>query len=466
MKQSSPSFRVGPPASSSLVVCARALFVLCLLLAGTLASRILMIDGAAAAERPLLLSWTQVDPSVLGVPQPLRNGDTLRITTTWDQDSLEIHADCRSISPGRVSIERTAPREYLIIHEVPDSNATPDATNLAISLLAVNAELDSTLENSPRVCLSNHPPRLVRAFLVNPPTAYTRGDSIVIATRWASPDSASLLVTPDFRAIQPAFSPDGAIVTVVGGGNFGDEPDATYYRIAFRVPIRVISEDNPEGHAPDGVDLSIPITALDTGCGSRTETVIRVNLDTTPPSELPSLDPLPSETTADSVQVSGAAPGAFQVALFRNDSIQKRVSVDAGSGRFTAWVNLTADRRNKIHVKAEDELGNAGAQSAAAFVVQLRSPGLAVPRPYKREAEIVFRSLEPVTGLELRLFDLEGSCLRVWNPSGQLRDYRFGWDGLDADGIRGGQGMYLLRATWRAADGRAQTETTSLFLRD
>ncbi|MBK8231103.1 MAG: hypothetical protein IPK72_11055 [Candidatus Eisenbacteria bacterium] len=466
MKQSSPSFRVGQSPMSSLVARASALYALCLFLVGTLVGQILPINRAQAAERPLLLSWSQVDPSVLGVPQPLRNGDTLRITTVWDQDSLDIHADCRAISPGRVSIERTAPRQYLIIHEVPDSNATPDATNLAISLLAVNAELDSTLENSPRVCLSNHPPRLVRAFLVNPPAAYTRGDSIVIATRWASPDSASLLVTPDFRTIQPAFSPDGAIVTVVGGGNFGDDPDAIYYRIAFRVPIRALSEDNPEGHAADGVDLAIPITALDSGCGSRTETVIRVNLDTTPPQEIPSLDPLPTETTADSVQVSGTALGAYQVALFRNDSIQKRVPVEVGTGRFTSWVNLTADRRNKIHVKAEDELGNAGAQSVAAFVIQLRSPGLAVPRPYKRDAEIVFRSLEPVTGLELRLFDLEGSCLRVWNPIDQVRDYRFGWDGLDVDGIRGGQGMYLLRATWRAADGRARTETASLFLRD
>ena len=443
------------PALGSLLACALVVY-----LAG-------LVFGTARAEvvAPVLESWEQIDPSNLGQAVPARNGDTVRIATHWNQDSLTVSANCGEISDGPVSVIHTGLREYLIVHTIPLENARPDG-NARILITAVR-DTFRTVENSPGVCLSNHPPSIDRVLLVDPPaSAYTRGDTIQIASKWQSWDSL-LFVTADFRAIQPSYTIDRAQDVIVSGANFGDSLDTRYHLISFVVPFPLVSPDSPDGHGPDGLGLVIPLTAIDRGCGLTQDATIQVNLDTTPPDSLPQVDPLPLETTADSVHVEGTAPGAVRVSVWRNDGFQFRSPVDLVTRRFAFTLKLSDDRQNKIYVKSEDLPGNPTVQSNIQFVTQVRSPGFAIPRPYRRSQSIVFRRLEGARELELRLFDLEGACLRVWQAETTAREYRFDWDGTDAQGNRAGQGMYVLRATWRELDGGgSRSESAGLFLRD
>jgi len=429
----------------------------------------LLWTASARAQGTLMLSWRQTDPARDGVALPLRNGDTLRIVTEWNRDSLDISIDCGAISSGTTQVERIAARQYLIVHQIPLDRPGRDAANLPVVITA-SAPGDSAavIDSSPRVCISNHPPTPSRVFLVNPPPfGYTARDSVRIASKWASPDSTELLVTGDFSAIQPNFKPESVRLRFLSGTAFGDSPDAVYYEVSYRIPGTLFSVDEPDGRVHDGKGFIIPIVATDPGCGLTEDRSISIDLDSTPPSAAPVLDPLPSETTMDSLLIGGTAAAAVRVAINDNGEIT-RIPVDTLTHRFEGWIHLQGlpDRQHRIYGKSEDAVGNGSTPSPTYLITQVATPGFIIPRPYRRDRTIVFRRPTGFRDLEIRLFDLEGSCLRRWTSENNL-DFRFEWDGLDAKGVRAGQGLYLLRASWIGAlDGRTHDETTTIVLRD
>ena len=148
------------------------------------------------------------------------------------------------------------------------------------------------------------------------------------------------------------------------------------------------------------------------------------------------------------MRVSGEIPQAVVVLLIRNKSLQGRVEADPLTGRFSGMLELLPGE-NKIQVRGEDAAGNSTlpypASPGAIIVTRIDAAELEVGTPYSRKDkstetidDIGLKNPEPMDGVVVRIFNLEGDCL--WeerpDPAGQLREYRFHWAGTDRAGDR------------------------------
>jgi len=413
------------------------------------------LAGSNALARPVLLEATVLDTLPDGSPRPIRAGDTVRIDTRWSEDSLTVTGDYVELdgSSAGAFVETLGPVLYRLHHQVPLDTTTRDGAELAIFVTAVNPSGEDSTFVAVRLCLSNAPPRWVSSELENPSIfGYRGGDSLYIATRWCSRDTLDLQIELDARAIAPEFEPDDARVVQREAG------PCALFRIGWRIPVLA------DARAPDGDSLLLRITARDSGCGAGLDATVVVKLDSSGPETIPTLDPFPAETTSDSLRISGFAPGANGVAVLLNDALYVRLLVDAQE-RFETTVPLEENRSNKLAVWGEDFVGNRTRTSEARTITRVSDSGLALPRPFVRgEDEIVLRDPSGLGAAEISLFDLSGACLRRWQVGAQRLEFRAAWDGLDAAGDRAGQGLYLVRATWRPASGKMREQTAPLVL--
>lgn len=433
------------------------------LLCGATVDRSLSItlerDGTSP---PVLIDWEILAPlDFTGTPRPVQNGDTIRLRTRWDREGLHVAADAYELAPTdttRPAVFPIGPGEFEIVYTVPTDNVRSDAADLPFRLVAEDASGASTIDASIRFCLSNRQPRHLESRLLLPREVYRGGDTLFVESRWVSGNRLPLTLEMDVERVEPnASRPVAGELTEV----FGDTLYA--FEFAYRIPPL---RDN---RGPDGVGLLLPLSCQETGgCGLRRFEDLRFSLDTTAPDTgAPVLEPLPSETTADSVFVRGrTVVEAARVALSRQNVFFSYVPVDPGSGAFSGWVRLLADEENAIRAWAEDELGNRTRSSDPLLVRQVSTFEIAFDTPFTRGGTLRIADPGGVWDIRLGIYDLEGRLVREWREPGPLLDRSWVWDGDDADGDAVRQGYYLLRAAWRESDGTGQERTVGLVLGD
>lgn len=405
---------------------------------------------------PVLLEWTFEGSFETIDDEPVvRNGETVRLRTRWDREGLALFADFFAIAPedsARAFVEELGGGEYRIVYAIPADNAAPDGSGRVITLIAEGPPGERTIDESVTVCLSNRPPVLVRSRIDPLLPIYTRGDTVRVVSTWSSAlGTAGMSVGVDVSHIQPGQS------ALVPGVRFGTLPDS--FVVEYRIPF------NREDIAMDGHDLVLPLVGRDAGCGITTDTHLTFTLDVTPPAHLPTIDPLPAQTSADSIVVSGFAPGAARVGILSFSTFRVFVEPDS-SGRYAGTIELLPDRANPITALSEDAVGNRTLQTEAVRVLQISAATLLVPAPFTRGDEFLLRDPRGLQDVSVRLFDVEGSALREWRVESAGLERAFAWDGTDANGERAGQGYFFLRAEWTDHGGARRKETVGLILQD
>jgi hypothetical protein len=435
---------------------------------------------AIPAESPVLLRYQFLSPDTLpdGHPRPLVRDDTIILLTTWEvpdstqlADSLTVTGDFSRIDPG-IPANRTVPaiyeggRRYRVTYPLSGAVSRRDSIGIRIPLVAALSHGHTGLTEDRRVevCLSNHPPRHVGSQILRPKDGpYRSGDSLVIETSWHSDDGLPMQVTASFAEIDTFH-----VVT------HGSDRGSGVFVIRYRLPL---SKDQM---LPDGSNKVIPITAQDAGCGVTTSDSLRIDTDTEPPpvNEI-RIDPLPAVTTAESLLVSGVAPQSAIVLFIRNKTQRgDPVPADPTTGRFAGMLELVFGE-NKIQVRGEDAAGNSSLpyppSPGGVIVTRVTGEQLDIGAPYSRIDnpadtidDISLRNPDPMEGVAVRIFNLEGDCL--WEEraaaTGEIFDFRFHWTGTDRGGERAPQGYYLVRAEWRTPGGKSGSITKGLLLRD
>ena len=406
---------------------------------------------------PVLLEWRFEGPGdLIDDELVVHNGETVRLITRWDREDLALSADFFSIAPedtARAFVEELGGGEYRIVYQIPADNPAPDGSGRAITLIAEDERGERTIDESVRLCLSNSPPVLLESRIDPLLPLYTRGDTVRVVSRWSSAlGTTNMTVGLDVSEIQPGFS---GLVQATREGAAGADSFVALFRIPFQ----------REQVAMDGPGLALPLVGRDAGCGIVRDEVLRFDLDVTPPSQLPLLDPLPAQTSADSIRVTGVAPEAALVGVLSFSTFRTFVAPDS-AGRFAGTIELLPDRPNPITVLSEDAVGNRTLQTEAVRVLQVSGAALAVPTPFTRGSEILLRDPRGLREVTVRLFDLEGSALREWRLDAGGLEQGFVWDGTDANGDRARQGYFLLRAEWTRDDGSRSETVVGLVLQD
>jgi len=416
-------------------------------------SHVIVLDHSVLTS-PTLLSWDQLSPVDNGVPRALRDGDTVRLLTRWDRDSLAVSADFSEVAPGdtsRAVVVRRAPAEYEVIYTLPEFSPRPDGSGLRVGLAAEGPVGAVGIDRSVSLCLSNHVPVHLESRIITSPAIYRGGDSLRIVTRWTTESGLDLKVGARFDALEPALGD-----SIWPGDIEGDS-------VVIRFEIPSIRDER----GADGSAIQIPIVAQENGgCSRAIFDQVFIALDTSPPDTIgPVLDMLPSQTFEDSIFVSGVTtPEADLVNLQRGRTDRLSTVVDSVTGRFGAMLALTPNEINLITANAEDELGNRTSSSEPMFVRQVSTLRITFPSPFPRNEEISVQDPRGMNDLTLAIYDLEGALARRWQPSGRVLEFNTVWDGDDEVGGRARQGYYLVRATWRDSEGRLREETEGLIL--
>jgi hypothetical protein len=443
------------------------------------------------ATSPVLLDYRFLSPDTLsnGQPRPLVKDDTVVLLTRWEvpgsaglEDSLRVTADFSRLDPG-VPGNRAWPAFpdsagkglYRVTYALSHLVSRRDSSGIRIPLLAIGPT-GETDDRRIEVCLSNRPPVHVATRVVPPEDGprdapYRSGSTLDIETIWRSPDDLLPL------EITASFAEVDTLGLVMRGSDRGDGVFLVHYLLPLSRELML----------PDGTGKLIPITARDTGCGETTDATLRIDIDTEPPPvDLMRIDPLPTVTTADSLLVGGEAPQSAVVVLVRNKAVQDTVEAAAATGRFSGMLGLLPGE-NRIQVRGMDAAGNSTlpypASPGAVIVTRVESAQLEVGTPYSRKDkasesgdDIALRNPEPMDGVVVRIFNLEGYCLWEERPApcrqfsglaaGDRRAFCFHWAGTDRADNRAPQGYYLVRAEWRGPGGKARSITKGLLLRD
>ncbi len=409
---------------------------------------------------PVLVDWEVRSPvDSGGTPLPLTDGDTIRLWTQWDRDSLEIAADPFDLAPEDVTRPNIIPRgpgEFEIVYTLPSENAG-DGDGRILRLIAEDPRGQFTIDTSVRFCISNLQPEYISSAFIDTPPVLKRGSDVTIESFWRSENGLPLAVSGDLSGLEPART-----------GLVAAEADTTYEGsdLRFVLEYKVLST---EERAPDGTDIPIRLFAEEIGgCGvAPNPPTLFVSLDTTPPDSLPPiLNPLPEQTTADTILVTGfTTPEAFSAGISRQSQRLDLTSpVDSIDGSFSFRLGLLPNLENVIRVFAADSLGNQTRSSDPAFVTQVSSRAILFDSPFERGDEIRVSDPSGMTNLELAIHDLEGARVIEWSDPGPILEQSWIWDGVDADGDDLRQGYYLVRATWKDSQGKSQEKTEGLVL--
>jgi hypothetical protein len=214
----------------------------------------LLIDRVA----PGILSWDLVAPAGPG----LQNGDAVTLQACFGEDPDTVRVDLSAVDsgfdPGAIG-ETILPalcRRYS--YTLTTGNTVPDGDNLPAVLIAIDRAGNRSTVILP-LCLSNQPPSVTGAELLNATPYLQNGDEIQTQITFQAPDG----VTPgaDFSNLDSGFDPASVTVTSLGNSRYG---------INYR-----ISDNNTR---PDG-DYALHLLGRDAGCGVARDSSLTVTLD-------------------------------------------------------------------------------------------------------------------------------------------------------------------------------------------
>lgn len=376
-----------------------------------------------------------------------RNGDTIEFEALLDRPENRIAANFSNVSSdtaGGTTVVDQGGGLYLVRHQISTANVRPDAASLTIPLtitdLGGNVTKDS---NTLRVCLSNHPPRLVSIGAIDHDgTRYRNGDLVEIETAWDCPDTI-LTVEADFRSLDSRYNVANVTVTRETGNR---------YRLSYP-----ISNDNQLG---DG-DYLVTVTARDRGCGASPVATFNVQLDNSA-GETPVLDALPITTRSPNVTVSGAAAGSVRVDIKRSGAIIDTAHVTS-SGRFRKVITLNPGS-NALTVDGWDLAGNKSAVSLASTVYYVTGAAITLPAPFKAGNEFVIATSRTAERVRIRLWTLGGDLVAELEDEAARDLYRLAWNGQDDGGRRVNAGPLLSTIEIHYPDGRVDQERRALLL--
>lgn len=135
---------------------------------------------------------------------------------------------------------------------------------------------------------------------------------------------------------------------------------------------------------------------------------------------------------------------------------------------FYSFVDL-AEGRHTIEVKAWDNFNNSGTASAE-FVLdsgeELRLDAVMnYPNPLRNETTFTFALNQPSATATIKIYTLAGRLIRTLDPVTTEAGFNMvKWDGLDADGDRLANGVYLYKVIARreASEGNGQTQAEEI----
>ncbi|MEZ4651259.1 MAG: hypothetical protein R3E97_21200 [Candidatus Eisenbacteria bacterium] len=427
---------------------------------GTVDSSLVVTLSAERSVPPVLVDWEVLAPlDGTGEPRSLVNGDTIRLLTYWDRDSLLVSGDPFSIAPtdtGRPSTIQRGPGEYEIVYTVPPDNPRQDGADLAFVLLAEDLDGLSTMDSSVRFCLSNSHPVHVETTIDPIRRTFRALDVFTVTSVWLSNSRLPLSVELDLERVAP-----GATRLVQAPQGQGDSLYTAIFE--YTLPGR-------DRLGPDGEGLPLPVICREVGgCDSvRLERPVTIGIDTTPPDTTgPVLDLLPAQTSADSILVSGTtAPEATRAGLTRQGSTVRYADVDPITGRFESYIKLIHDTENAIRAFAEDSLLNRTRSSDPQYVQQVSAFHIEFDRPFLRGGEIRVGDPDGIRDLRLALYDLEGRLVMNWSAPEFSLTHAWEWDGSDLDGDPVRQGYYIVRAEYTHTNGRKAEKSAGLVLGD
>ena len=406
---------------------------------------------------------TSPPPSPVGhevvspVDRGVRPGDTLEILSRWDGGGYALLADFTALDGGAggsaavldsSAIDPEAAGAYLIRYTPGSMDGLPDAA-VPVAITATDTLGDSFTDRSLEVCRNQGTagPVHLGSAIRGGRTRFRSSDSLVVVTRWESPAGLPLVVEADYRNLVPTFQPANAPAVARGVDSF---------LVLYRIPSK-------DRLVPDGAGIRLAIRARDSLCSVTRFDGITIELDTTPPPFPPTFDPLPAQTNASPIRMSGSAPEADRVAILRNDNVQFTVAVD-GTGRFEAMVDLV-EGTNKLGGFSEDEIGNKTTLGTSQIILYVSEAALEYPTPIRPGDDLVIRDGGGLERVTIEVYNLEGDLVRRFESGGAALEMRFPWTGSDRNGDRVQPGYYLMRARRVFSAGGSRDEVLPLLVR-
>ncbi len=135
---------------------------------------------------------------------------------------------------------------------------------------------------------------------------------------------------------------------------------------------------------------------------------------------------------------------------------------------FYAFEDLQ-EGRHTVEVKAWDNFNNSGAASAEFVIAEgddLRlSEVMNYPNPLRNETTFTFALNQPSATVAIKIYTLSGRLIRTLDAAEAVAGFNMmKWDGLDGDGDRLANGVYLYKVIARrqATEGNGQTQAEEL----
>jgi len=381
----------------------------------------------------------------------IRNGTRVDFSVVYDGAGYTLHPDFSQLDsnfrPGvsTVAIADSGNGAYGISYPVSVTNTRPDGNHKDVTFTATDAAGNTNSEpvsGFVLFCLSNDPPRLVSAEILDHTGAFRNGDQVSLRTRWVD-GFLPLTLTADLSAVG-GDKYDPTKVTVVD--QTGSNPDTATFDIAYRIPA---SREAVDGGSP----LPVKVTAVENpqlGCGSTTTEALRINLDNVEPDK-PVLSVPAAVTRSPTVLVNGVAVGSDRVEIKNNDTVVDTFQVTSISGAFSGEVALAAGS-NRLIGTGIDAAGNTSLASKVVEVFFVQGDFLQVPGRFGPGDEFFLGLTESAARVTVHVFNLEGvEIARLDGSPGDL--VHIPWNGKDSSGSLASSGPYVAAAEIQAAGG-------------
>ncbi len=381
----------------------------------------------------------------------IRNGTRVDFSAVYDRPGYTLHPDFSQLDsnflPGisTVAIADSGNGAYGISYPVSVTNTRPDGNHKDITITATDAAGNTSPEPVSGIvlfCLSNTPPRLVSAQILDHSGAFRNGEQVSLRTRWVD-GFLPLTLSADFSAVA-GEKYDPTKVTVID--QTGANPDTATFDIAYRLPSTL---DAVNGGAPRPIKLTA-VENPERGCGSATVEALRITLDNVEPDK-PTLTVPAAVTRSPSIVLSGIAVGADQVEIKTADVVVDTFEVTSISGSFSGEVSLIPGS-NRFTAVGIDAAGNTSLASKSVEVFFVQGDFLQVPGRFGPGSEFFLGLTESAPQITVHVFNLEGvQIARLEGTAGDL--VRIPWDGKDSTGGLASSGPYVAAVEIRSAEG-------------
>jgi hypothetical protein len=333
---------------------------------------------------------------------------------------------------------------YTIRRYISEANTRPDAADLPVTLtftdLAGNVLKDSSL----KFCLSNRPPKLLSARIVNQAGPVARnGSRVSLETIWDSSDTL-LTLTGDFSSLDSQWSPANVSVSRFAGNR---------YELHYTV--------SDENTIEDGTGYLVTFQARDRGCGVSETGTIALELDNDA-GDRPVLDALPVSTRLPSIAIRGSAPGSRTVVVKLNSTAIDTAQT-GDNGRFEVTAFLVSGE-NSLTAEGFDAAGNKTTVSLPVTTFYLTDAFVTIPRRFLPGSMIELGLARRGTSARIEIWNLSGDLLAVLEDQSPRDLYRIAWDGRNSSGATIAAGPVLASIEILYPDGKRETMREAFVL--